>query len=513
WYDLILDVVAFAVAIVKVEEIEEQIGPARFYRQIKNKPYLKSRYCCGVPDPKIRSYDVDNIMDGINIDDLTIEQYLRLTQENQTPSMVKKVDDMTIVKCIEYEERIKKQYIRNFGSYFPTYSGHCTSSNNTTLKFLGNAYFNLIPPNIEFNYDYEDMELDEEVGSVYEYLKLANLRRATMPIEMDDMAQQETLGTVKNVLVKIEKFEFPCDFVVTNIPENLREIIILGRPFLETIHAHINVFKEEISLGIGEDRIKFDVNGNLRQSNVFYNDESGEDCGIWSTCDPDSSFYYGYKEVFENANRECLDSGRAIMPIEMDDMAQQETLGTVKNVLVKIEKFEFPCDFVVTNIPENLREIIILGRPFLETIHAHINVFKEEISLGIGEDRIKFDVFYNDESGEDCGIWSTCDPDSSFYYGYKEEKCEHYHRKIIDPWHDKGFKEDELWRSGDEKTDYEPPFVNVKTFEVNKYSFKGGQSKICITKQDDNALPLGQVNRARFKAMVRKELKDKGSSS
>ncbi len=27
-------------------------------RQIKNKPYPKSRYCRGVPDPKIRIYDV-----------------------------------------------------------------------------------------------------------------------------------------------------------------------------------------------------------------------------------------------------------------------------------------------------------------------------------------------------------------------------------------------------------------------------------------------------------------------
>lgn len=34
------------------------IGPARCYRQIKNKPYPKSRYCRGVPDPKIRIYDV-----------------------------------------------------------------------------------------------------------------------------------------------------------------------------------------------------------------------------------------------------------------------------------------------------------------------------------------------------------------------------------------------------------------------------------------------------------------------
>ncbi|GKA51592.1 hypothetical protein Tco_0744788 [Tanacetum coccineum] len=84
-----------------------------------------------------RGTRVDNIMDEINIDDLTIEQYLRLTQENQTPSMVKMVDDMTIAEYIEYDERMKRQY-----------------------KFPRNAY--LIQPNTKFNYDSKDMELDEE---------------------------------------------------------------------------------------------------------------------------------------------------------------------------------------------------------------------------------------------------------------------------------------------------------------------------------------------------------------
>lgn len=32
--------------------------PARCYRYIKNKPYPKSRFCRGVPDPKIRIFDL-----------------------------------------------------------------------------------------------------------------------------------------------------------------------------------------------------------------------------------------------------------------------------------------------------------------------------------------------------------------------------------------------------------------------------------------------------------------------
>ncbi|WP_414842932.1 ribosomal protein L16, partial [Escherichia coli] len=32
--------------------------PARCYRYCKNKPYPKSRFCRGVPDPKIRIFDL-----------------------------------------------------------------------------------------------------------------------------------------------------------------------------------------------------------------------------------------------------------------------------------------------------------------------------------------------------------------------------------------------------------------------------------------------------------------------
>ncbi|GJX67707.1 hypothetical protein Tco_0303434 [Tanacetum coccineum] len=84
-----------------------------------------------------------------------------------------------------------------------------------------------------------DTALDEEAGyttneesvrskhEVIDPVRLANLGGATMSVKMDDMTQQETLGTVKSVLVKINKFEFPCDFVVTEYAWKFEEMIIL----------------------------------------------------------------------------------------------------------------------------------------------------------------------------------------------------------------------------------------------------------------------------------------------
>ncbi|KAK8333464.1 hypothetical protein V6Z12_A10G204100 [Gossypium hirsutum] len=40
--------------------------PARCNRQIKNKPYPKSRYCRSVPNPKIRIYDVGMKKKGVD---------------------------------------------------------------------------------------------------------------------------------------------------------------------------------------------------------------------------------------------------------------------------------------------------------------------------------------------------------------------------------------------------------------------------------------------------------------
>ncbi|GKD86966.1 hypothetical protein Tco_1358120 [Tanacetum coccineum] len=50
-----------------------------------------------------------------------------------------------------------------------------------------------------------------------------------------DMSKKAPLGIVENVLVKIDKFLFPSDFVI--IDNTPSETTILGRPFLATIHA------------------------------------------------------------------------------------------------------------------------------------------------------------------------------------------------------------------------------------------------------------------------------------
>ncbi|GJW46068.1 hypothetical protein Tco_0077714 [Tanacetum coccineum] len=108
-------------------------------------------------------YSQGDIIDEVDIEDLTIEQYLRLTQESQTP---KKNEDMTIAEYLEYEKRVN--HISNTKSYLPTYFGKSTPTPDPIQEFA--HYFDPNQPGTESDCDSEDMEeeveymIDDEVG-------------------------------------------------------------------------------------------------------------------------------------------------------------------------------------------------------------------------------------------------------------------------------------------------------------------------------------------------------------
>jgi hypothetical protein len=64
------------------------------------------------------------------------------------------------------------------------------------------------------------------------------------------------LGIAENIPVKIREFFVPIDFVVLDMHPDSKVSLILGRPFLSTTNAHIDVRKGEI---------KFTINGQKEQ--------------------------------------------------------------------------------------------------------------------------------------------------------------------------------------------------------------------------------------------------------
>ncbi|GJS41079.1 putative reverse transcriptase domain-containing protein [Tanacetum coccineum] len=93
--------------------------------------------------------------------------------------------------------------------------------------------------------------------STYTNLGLGDLAHTRLTIELAGRTIKHPRGIVENVLVRIGKFIFPIDFIIWDIPDDNDAPLILGRPFLFTTHAKIDVFKFKITLRVGEEKIIF----------------------------------------------------------------------------------------------------------------------------------------------------------------------------------------------------------------------------------------------------------------
>nr|GEY69380.1 reverse transcriptase domain-containing protein [Tanacetum cinerariifolium] len=84
--------------------------------------------------------------------------------------------------------------------------------------------------------------------SIWKKLRLPTLNDTKMVLELADRTISKPTGVAENVFVKVGKFYFPVDFVVLDFIADPRVPLILGRPFLSTAHAFIDVYKGEIIL-------------------------------------------------------------------------------------------------------------------------------------------------------------------------------------------------------------------------------------------------------------------------
>ncbi|GJU76453.1 putative reverse transcriptase domain-containing protein [Tanacetum coccineum] len=93
--------------------------------------------------------------------------------------------------------------------------------------------------------------------STYLNLGLGELVHTRLTVELADKTVKYPKGIAKNVLVGIGKFTFPVDFIILDMPEDIKVPLILGKPFLSTARSKIDVYKRKITLRVGEEKIIF----------------------------------------------------------------------------------------------------------------------------------------------------------------------------------------------------------------------------------------------------------------
>ena len=144
--------------------------------------------------------------------------------------------------------------------------------------------------------------------SVARKLSLGELTPTTVTLQMADRTMAKPGGVIEDVLVKVGKFVFPVDFIILDIEEDSQVPLLLGRPFLATGAALIDMQKGVLTLKVGEEATAF----NLLQS--------------FKNLDTDREDYKLVDDVYLN-NSDCYYDCNAQLPINENEMNFQYLEG------------------------------------------------------------------------------------------------------------------------------------------------------------------------------------------
>lgn len=95
-------------------------------------------------------------------------------------------------------------------------------------------------------------------------------------LKMADRSITFPKGIIEDVLTKVDKFIFLVDIVVSDMEEDKEATLILGRPFLATEKALIDVKNGELTLRVSGEEQKFKLYENVR----FHDDENSSCMGV-----------------------------------------------------------------------------------------------------------------------------------------------------------------------------------------------------------------------------------------
>jgi hypothetical protein len=93
--------------------------------------------------------------------------------------------------------------------------------------------------------------------SICERLNLGELKPTKMSLQLADRSVKYPVGILEDVPLRIGQLYIPTDFVVMDIKEDSHIPILLGRPFLATAGAIIDVKRGKLTFEVGEEKIKF----------------------------------------------------------------------------------------------------------------------------------------------------------------------------------------------------------------------------------------------------------------
>ncbi|GJX47810.1 reverse transcriptase domain-containing protein [Tanacetum coccineum] len=137
---------------------------------------------------------------------------------------------------------------------------------------------------------------------VWKILSLPELTPTCMTIELADRSITQPIGIAEDVYVKVGKFHFPADFVVVDFDADPRVPLILGRSFLKTGRALIDVYKGELTLRVGKEAVTFNLDQTSRYSSNYDDMTANRIDVIEMACEEYSEEVLNLSDLIANGN-------------------------------------------------------------------------------------------------------------------------------------------------------------------------------------------------------------------
>ncbi|GKA73247.1 reverse transcriptase domain-containing protein [Tanacetum coccineum] len=138
--------------------------------------------------------------------------------------------------------------------------------------------------------------------SVWKKLSLPELTPTCMTLELADRSISRPIGIAEDVYVKVGKFQFPADFVVVDFDADPRVPLILGRSFLKTGRALIDVYEGELTLRVGKEAVTFNLDQTSRYSSNYDDNSVNRIDVIDMACEEYSQEVLGFSDVIASGN-------------------------------------------------------------------------------------------------------------------------------------------------------------------------------------------------------------------
>ncbi|XP_019230575.1 PREDICTED: uncharacterized protein LOC109211491 [Nicotiana attenuata] len=157
-----------------------------------------------------------------------------------------KVEETSVVKLTEHCSAILQNKLPQKCDDLGSFTILCSLESTKFEKSLydSSASINLMPLSI-----FRKSEGD-----------IGEIRSIPVSLQLVDQTTIIPEGIVEDVLVRVDKFVFPVDFIMVNMEENKEVPLILGRPFLATSRAIVDIQESQLMLRVGEERVVFKMN-------------------------------------------------------------------------------------------------------------------------------------------------------------------------------------------------------------------------------------------------------------